>query len=143
VHAARNWYWLALEKAVCSHDSQLSRSCKHSTARHRAMPQCVGYVGCSYRLKQCYRGWFRSQWCPALSRPKSLRLICASAETHPLYLFLQIRTQPHLGCCLAHVSPHALVHKQCHSVHITTAHEILQRRKWQLCKSTLPPICVQ
>jgi hypothetical protein len=31
------------------------------------------------------------------------------------------------------------VHKQCHPVHITTAHEILQRRKWQLCKSTLPP----
>jgi hypothetical protein len=41
------------------------------------------------------------------------------------------------SCCIR--SLHALVHKQCHPVHITTAHEILQRRKWQLCKSTLPP----
>jgi hypothetical protein len=41
------------------------------------------------------------------------------------------------SCCIRNL--HALVHKQCHPVHITTAHEILQRRKWQLCKSTLPP----
>jgi hypothetical protein len=43
-------------------------------------------------------------------------------------------------CCIRNL--HALVHKQCHPVHITTAHEILQRRKWQLCKSTLPPTAV-
>jgi hypothetical protein len=30
------------------------------------------------------------------------------------------------------------VHKQCHSVNITTAHEILKRREWQLCNLTLP-----
>jgi hypothetical protein len=41
------------------------------------------------------------------------------------------------SCCIRNL--HALVHKQCHRVHITTAHEILQRRKWQWCKSTLPP----
>jgi hypothetical protein len=41
------------------------------------------------------------------------------------------------SCCIRNL--HALVHKQCHPVHITTAHKILQRRKWQLCKSTLPP----
>jgi hypothetical protein len=49
------------------------------------------------------------------------------------------------SCCIRNL--HALVHKQCHPVHITTAHdflllllhEILQRRKWQLCKLTLPP----
>jgi hypothetical protein len=41
------------------------------------------------------------------------------------------------SCCICNL--HALVHKQCHPVHITTAHDILQRRKWQLCKSTLPP----
>jgi hypothetical protein len=35
------------------------------------------------------------------------------------------------SCCIRNL--HALVHKQCHPVHITTAHEILQRRKWQLC----------
>jgi hypothetical protein len=35
------------------------------------------------------------------------------------------------SCCIRNL--HALVHKQCHPVHITTAHEILQRRQWQLC----------
>jgi hypothetical protein len=39
------------------------------------------------------------------------------------------------SCCIRNL--HALVYK--HPIHITTAHEILQRRKWQLCKSTLPP----
>jgi hypothetical protein len=39
------------------------------------------------------------------------------------------------SCCIRNL--HALVHKQCHPVHITTAHAILQRRQWQLCKSTL------
>jgi hypothetical protein len=41
------------------------------------------------------------------------------------------------SCCIRNL--HALVHKQCQPVHIMTVHEILQRRKWQLCKSTLPP----
>jgi hypothetical protein len=41
------------------------------------------------------------------------------------------------SCCIRNL--HALVYKQCHPGHITTAHEILQRRKWQLRKSTLPP----
>jgi hypothetical protein len=41
------------------------------------------------------------------------------------------------SCCIRNL--HALAHKLCHPVHITTAHEVLQRRKWQLCKSTLPP----
>jgi hypothetical protein len=41
------------------------------------------------------------------------------------------------SCCIHNL--HALVHKQCHPVHITSAHEILHRRQWQLCKSTLPP----
>jgi Tfp pilus assembly protein PilV len=41
------------------------------------------------------------------------------------------------SCCIRNLR--ALVHKQCHPVHITTAHEILQQRIWQLCKSTLPP----
>jgi hypothetical protein len=37
------------------------------------------------------------------------------------------------NCCIRNL--HALVHKHCHPVHITTAHEILQRRKlvhWQI-----------
>jgi hypothetical protein len=33
----------------------------------------------------------------------------------------------------------ARVQKQFHPVNITAAHEILQQREWQLCKSTLPP----
>jgi hypothetical protein len=41
------------------------------------------------------------------------------------------------SCCIRNL--HALVHQSCHPVKITTTHEILQRRKWQLCKSTIPP----
>jgi hypothetical protein len=38
------------------------------------------------------------------------------------------------SCCIRNL--HALVHKQCHPVHITAAHEILQRHEWQLCNAT-------
>jgi hypothetical protein len=41
------------------------------------------------------------------------------------------------SCCIRNL--HALVHKYCHPVNITTAKEIMQGRIWQLCKSTLPP----
>jgi hypothetical protein len=61
-----------------------------------------------------------------------------------LLLLIKIRTQPHLGCCLAAATAAAsaiFMHLCTNSVtvHITTAHEILQLCKWQLCKSTLPP----
>jgi hypothetical protein len=55
------------------------------------------------------------------------------------FLIVIVRLLPDssYSCCIRNL--HALVHKQCHPVHITTAHEVLQRRKWQLCKSMLPP----
>jgi hypothetical protein len=72
-----------------------------------------------------HRGWCKSRNFPATTTTNqdstSSRLLPGSSSS----------------CCIRNL--HALVHKQCHPVHITTAHEILQRRTWQLCKSTLPP----
>jgi hypothetical protein len=59
-------------------------------------------------------------------------------------LLLQIRTQPHLGCCLAAATAATsaiFMHLCTNSAtpYTSRQHVILQRRKWQLCKSTLPP----
>jgi hypothetical protein len=80
-------------------------------------------------------------WFPCSYVPLACFLPCSSVIV--LVITNQDSTSSRLlpgssySCCIRNL--HALVHKQCHPVHITTAHEILQRQKWQLCKLTLPP----
>jgi hypothetical protein len=61
-------------------------------------------------------------------------LVCGASIVIAIVITNQVSTSSRLlpgssySCCIRNL--HALVHKQCHPLHITTAHEILQRRKW-------------